>query len=311
MKKIVLAAIAASIIASPVLAREYISIVGSSTVYPFTTAVAEKFAQQSSFRAPVVESTGTGGGMKLFCKGVGALTADMTNASRAIKKSETELCAKNGVTPIEFQVGYDGITFSHSKNADPIALTKVDILMATAEKVLKNGEWVVNPHKKWSDIRSDLPDTKIDIMIPPTTSGTRDAFVELIMEKACKDLGIDVKKHKAECHNVRTDIHVVQMGENDNLIIEKLLNDKNRFGIFGFSFLDQNTDRVQAASIDGVLPTFDTIADGSYTVSRPLFVYIKKEHLGVVPGMQEYIDLYKRMMIEDGPLTDMGLIPLQ
>lgn len=312
MKKIVLAAIAASIIASPALARDYISIVGSSTVYPFTTAVAEKFAQRYG-SAPVVESTGTGGGMKLFCKGVGTLTPDMTNASRAIKKSEAELCAKNGVTPIEFAVGYDGITVSHSKDADPIALTKEDIFLAVAEYIPDgNGGWKPNDNTLWSDVNASLPALEIDLMIPPTTSGTRDAFVELIMHQHCKKAyGMDKKEYKAKCSSVRVDKHVVQMGENDNLIIEKLIADSGRFGVFGFSFLDQNQDRVQAASINGVLPTFDTIADGSYTVSRPLFLYIKKEHQGVIPYMEEYIALYKQLMLPDGPLTDMGLIPLQ
>ena len=310
MKKIILA-LALVAMASTASARDQISIVGSSTVYPFATTVAEKFGQIGN-KTPVIESTGSGGGFKLFCKGVGTDTPDITNASRAIKEKEVKRCNDNGVTPIERIIGYDGITISNNMNAPLVDFTKVDLLMAVAEKVLINGEWVANPHKKWSDIRPELPDTKIDIMVPPPTSGTRDAFVELVLEDACKHLGINVKEHKAECHNLRTDgTYVVQMGENDNLIIEKLADDPDRFGIFGFSFMDQNRDKVHASLIDGVAPEFDTIADGSYKVSRPLFYYIKKEHIGIIPGIEEYDALFKKMSDADGPLADQGLIPLQ
>jgi len=310
MKKIVLT-LALIATASTAYARDQISIVGSSTVYPFATTVAEKFGQIGN-KTPVIESTGSGGGFKLFCGGVGPNTPDITNASRAIKDKEVKRCKENGVTPIERIIGYDGITISNALGAEHVNFTKVDILMATAEKVLINGEWVANPHKKWSDIRPELPDLTIDIMVPPPTSGTRDAFVELILEDACKELGINVKEYKAECHNLRSDgRYVVQMGENDNLIIEKLVAEPRRFGVFGFSFLDQNRDKVQATSIDGVKPEFETIADGSYKVSRPLFYYIKKEHIGIIPGLEEYDALFKKMQDEDGPLTEQGLIPLQ
>ncbi len=301
---------------SPVFARDTISIVGSSTVYPFSTTVAERFGQQSKFKAPVVESTGSGGGMKIFCSGIGTNLPDITNSSRAIKSSEKDLCASNGIDPIEYLIGYDGIVFANNRSADMVEFTKEDIFNAVSLRVMKNGEWVDNPYKKWSDIRSELPDREIDIMIPPTTSGTRDAFVELVMHSVCKKVYKMPKKgndgYKSMCSAVRTDNHVVQMGENDNLLIEKLQNDENRFAVFGFSFLDQNNDRVQGSSIDGVIPTFDTIADGSYKVSRPLYFYVKKQHIGVIPGLEEYVDLFmsEQMIGEDGTLAEQGLIPL-
>lgn len=294
-------------------ARDQLSIVGSSTVYPFATTVAEKFGQGSGFKTPVIESTGSGGGMKIFCKGVGANTPDITNSSRAIKKSEAELCAKNGVTPIERLIGYDGITISNSREGLRFNLTKEQLYKAVAEKVYTDGNWIDNPYKKWSDIDASLPNMKIDIMIPPTTSGTRDAFVELIMHDVCRKVyGLDKKIAKSNCTAVRSDgSYVVQMGENDNLIIEKLVDDTNRLGVFGFSFLDQNADRVQGSLIDGVAPTFETIADGSYKVSRPLFYYIKAEHIGVIPGIKEFDALFVKFMEPNGPLVEQGLIPLQ
>ena len=296
-------------------ARDQLSIVGSSTVYPFASAVAEKFGQSTDFKTPVIESTGSGGGLKMFCKGIGTNTADITNASRAIKSKEKAQCAEAGITPIEYLIGYDGITISNSKQSAQASFTKEDIFKAVSHFVWLNDEWVLNPYKKWRDIRPELPNKKIDIMIPPTTSGTRDAFVELIMHKVCKKkYGMDKKTYKAQCTGVRTDgTYVVQMGENDNLLIEKLLKDENRFAVFGFSFLDQNRDRVQGAIIDGVEPDFDTIADGSYGVSRPLYFYVKKQHIGVVPGIEEYVDMFMspKMIGEDGVLTEMGLIAVQ
>jgi len=293
-------------------ARDRISIVGSSTVFPFATTVAEKFGQGSEFKSPVIESTGSGGGMKMFCKGVGTDTPDITNASRAIKSTEAALCEKNGVTPIERQIGFDGITFSQSNDAEAISLTKEEIYKAVAYNVWNGSEFVVNPNNKWSDINPSLPNKDIDIMIPPTTSGTRDAFVELIMHHVCRKVyKMEKKVAKKECTAVRTDEHVVQMGENDNLLIEKLQADEDRFAVFGFSFLDMNRDKVKAVAVDGVKPEFETIADGSYGVSRPLFYYIKKEHIGIVPGIEQFDDMFKKMSEADGPLADQGLIPLK
>jgi len=318
MKKLFLSAVAVILFSSNIaLAREQISIVGSSTVYPFSSTVAEKFGQQNQFKSPVVESTGSGGGLKMFCKGVGTTMPDITNASRAIKQREIDMCKENGVTPIEYLIGYDGIVIANKSNGPDYVLSKEQIWRAVAEKVLIDGEWVENPYQKWSDIDASLPDIKIDIMIPPTTSGTRDAFVELVMHKACKQLGLPKKGdngYKQLCTKVRTKgTFVVQMTENDNLIIQKLQDDKNRLGVFGFSFLDQNRDTIKGAKIDGVLPEFETIADGSYAVSRPLFFYVKKEHLGFIPGIQDYVDLFMsdNMIGEDGTLTEQGLIAVQ
>ena len=300
-------------VANSALAREQISIVGSSTVFPFATTVAEKFGQQSDFKTPVIESTGSGGGLKMFCKGIGTKHPDITNASRAIKSKEAAQCAENGIEPIEYLVGYDGITISNSRQSPRASFTKLDIFNAVAVDVMIDGKWVPNPYKKWSDIRAELPDLKIDLMIPPTTSGTRDAFVELILHKVCKkEYGMSKKEYKAKCTAVRTDgNYVVPMGENDNLLIEKLGKDERRFGVFGFSFLDQNSDKVHGALIDGVEPTFETIADGSYGVSRPLYFYVKKQHIGVVPGIEEYVDLFMsdQMIGANGTLAEQGLIP--
>lgn len=312
MKKLILSMVFIAM-ASTAFARDQISIVGSSTVFPFATTVAEKFGQQSDFKTPVIESTGSGGGLKMFCKGIGTRHPDITNASRAIKSKEAAQCAENGIEPIEYLVGYDGITISNSRQSPRASFTKLDIFNAVAVDVMIDGKWVPNPYKKWSDIRAELPDLKIDLMIPPTTSGTRDAFVELILHKVCKkEYGMSKKEYKAKCTAVRTDgNYVVPMGENDNLLIEKLGKDERRFGVFGFSFLDQNSDKVHGALIEGVEPTFETIADGSYGVSRPLYFYVKKQHIGVVPGIEEYVDLFMsdQMIGVEGTLSEQGLIP--
>lgn len=300
---------------SPVQAREgdQISIVGSSTVFPFATVVAERFGKNTDYRSPVIESTGSGGGMKLFCAGIGMEHPDITNASRAIKSSEAEKCEKNGITPIERMIGYDGITFSNSNKAMQYKITKEDIFKAVSAKVMSNGKLVPNGYKKWSDINPELPSVKIDVLAPPPSSGTRDAFVELVLHSVCKKIYKMPKKgadgYKKNCSALREDGHVTEAGENDNLIIEKLNADQNRFGIFGYSFLDQNKDKVQGSVIGGVEPSMETIADGSYKVSRPLFYYIKKEHMGVVPGIEEYDAMFKSLSISGGPLEAIGLIP--
>ena len=314
MKKLILSLVFVAM-ASTASARDQITIVGSSTVFPFSTTVAEKFGQQSEFKTPVVESTGSGGGLKLFCAGIGMGTPDITNASRAIKQKELDTCAANGIEPIERLIGYDGIAFANSKNGIQMNVTKEEIFLAVAAMIPDgNGGWKENNNHNWSDINPDLPNYRIDVMIPPTTSGTRDAFVELIMHSACKTVYGMPKKgedgYKARCSNIRTSIHVVQVGENDNLIIEKLVDDERRMGIFGFSFLDQNSDKVQGSIVNGVEPTFETIADGSYGVSRPLFYYIKDKHIGVVPGLMEYDAMFKKMAQPDGPLEEQGLITI-
>jgi phosphate transport system substrate-binding protein len=315
MKKIIAAAAIAATFATGVAsARTHISVVGSSTVYPFATAVAEAHGR-NGFKAPVIESTGSGGGMKIFCKGIGVGTPDFTNSSRKIKKAEVELCKKNGVTPIEHLVGYDGIAFANDLNGVDLNVTTEELYKAMSKRVYLDGKFVDNPFKKWSDINPELPNQEIKILAPPPTSGTRDAFVEIVLHKTCKKEYKMGKKgpdgYKAQCSALREDGHVVIMGENDNLIVQKLRADKETFGIFGFSFLDQNGDIVKSAVVNGKPATFEAIADGSYPISRPLYYYHKKEHVGSIEGMQEYIDMFDRMRKPEGRLEDMGLIPVE
>ena len=302
-------------ITNSAIARDTLSIVGSSTVFPFSTIVAEKFGKGTEFNVPVVESTGSGGGMKLFCKGIGTNTPDITNASRAIKSSEVELCASNGVTPIERLIGFDGIVFANSNSSTQFSLTKEEIFKAVAHKVLSDGKWVDNGYLYWDNINPNLPHIKIDVMVPPPSSGTRDAFVELVLHSVCKKIYDMPKKgddgYKARCSGLREDGLVTEMGENDNLIVEKLTKDTARFGVFGFSFLDQNRDKVHGAVVDGVEPSFDSIADGSYKVSRPLFYYLKKEHMDIIPGISEFDEYFKSLTVSGGPLEDAGLITIE
>ena len=302
-------------------ARDQIRIVGSSTVFPFSTAVAEQFGKTTKFKTPVVESTGSGGGLKLFCAGIGAQHPDMTNASRRIKKSEVERCAKNGVTDVvEVKVGYDGIVLANSKASPQMKITREQLFLALAKDVpAGEGKLIPNPHKTWKDVDASLPDIKIEVLGPPPTSGTRDAFAELGLEGGCKKIGwikamkkTDKKKYKAVCHSVREDGAYVEAGENDVLIVRKLEANPNAFGVFGYSFLDQNADKIQGSLIDGKAPTFDAISDGSYPVSRPLYFYVKKAHVGSIPGMKEYVAEFTadKAFGPDGYLTDKGLIPM-
>ena len=318
VKPIVAALLAVFAVTSVAEARE-IRIVGSSTVYPFTTIVGETFAAEGN-TAPVIESTGTGGGMKLFCAGVGDSHPDFTNASRAIKSSEAEKCAANGITPLEMKVGYDGIVFANSKEGASFEVTTLELYLALAKDVPQaDGSLVANPYTHWNQINPDFPAKKIEVLGPPPSSGTRDAWVELVMEKGCKTFDWvkamkkqDKKAYKGICHGIREDGAFVEAGENDNLIIQKLANNPNAYGIFGYSFLDQNTDVIKGTVIGGVAPTFDSIADGSYPASRGLYVYAKKEHMGVIDGMTEFMELYLSDDVAgaDGSLGDAGLIPL-
>jgi len=310
-------------IALAAAARDTISIVGSSTVYPFSTTVAEQFGKASKFKVPKVESTGTGGGFKLFCAGVGVEHPDMTNASRQMKKSELESCEKNGVKEVvEVKVGYDGIVMASSKKAVPMKLTRKEIFMALAKEVPdpKGGDkMVANPYKTWKDVNKDLPAEKIEVLGPPPTSGTRDAFVEMAMEEGCKGFDAikalkksDEKAFKKVCHTVREDGAYIEAGENDNLIVQKLEANHKAMGIFGFSFLDQNSDKLQGAAVDGKVPTFDAIASGQYPLSRPLFFYVKKAHVGSVAGIPEYLAEFtsEKAWGKSGYLADKGLIPM-
>lgn len=307
-------------LASGASARDQLRIVGSSTVYPFATVVAEEFGRSTEFKTPIVESTGTGGGLKLFCAGVGVEHPDITNASRRIKASEVELCQKNGVTSItEVKVGYDGIVLANSKQAPHQNLSLRQVFLALAKQVpMPNGDLVPNPHRTWKDVDPALPDVKIEVLGPPPTSGTRDAFNELALEGGCKSFPelaalkkTDKGRYKQTCHSVREDGAYVEAGENDNLIVQKLVANPNAFGVFGYSFLDQNADRIQGSTVDGVEPSFDNIASGAYPVSRSLYFYVKNAHVASIPGMQEYLAEFtsEKAFGEYGYLADKGLIP--
>ena len=302
------------LIANFAQARDQIKIVGSSTVYPYATVVAEKFGKGGKFKTPVIESTGTGGGMKLFCAGVGENHPDITNASRAIKTAEKELCNKNGVKDIiEIVVGNDGIVFAQSVKAQDINFTKEQLWRALAEKVEIDGKLVNNPYTKWSDIDSKLPANKIEILIAPPTSGTRDAWNSLVMEKGCTKKGIELLGgDKGECAKIREDGYAIEAGENDTLIVQKLDSNPNAFGFFGFSYLLGNKDKIKAASIDGVQPSLAGIQDYSYPIARPLFFYVKKAHIGVIQGISDFLKEFtsKKSMGDGGYLSDIGLVPL-
>ncbi len=304
-------------------ARDNIQIVGSSTVYPFATVVAETFGKTTDFRTPVIESTGSGGGMKLFCAGVGPEHPDITNASRRMKSSEFEKCLANGVTDIiEVKVGYDGIVLGNFSQSDQLQVTRKDIFLALAKDVPSpdgSETLIPNPHETWKDVNPDLPAIKIEVLGPPPTSGTRDAFAELALEGGCKAFDwvkamrkSDKSAYKAVCHTIREDGAYIESGENDNLIVQKLRENPKAFGVFGFSFLDQNSDVIQGSPIDGIAPEFENIADGSYPVSRPLYFYAKKAHIGVIPGIQEYLNAFTAESAwgVEGYLTDKGLIPM-
>ena len=316
-------ALAASVQVAHAQARDYVSIVGSSTVYPFATVVAEQFGKSTRFKTPTIESTGSGGGLKLFCSGVGVDHPDITNSSRRIKQSEVDRCNENGVTDIiEVKVGYDGIVLANSKKTDVMEVSRRDIFLALAREVPNPAggeELVANPYRTWKDVNDALPDRDIVVLGPPPTSGTRDAFAELALEGGCKTFDFikamkkqDKNAYKAVCHSIREDGAYVEAGENDNLIVQKLESDPDAFGVFGFSFLDQNLDKLQGSMVDGVAPEFEAIADGDYPVSRSLYFYVKKAHMGQIPGIEGYLAEFTsdRAWGDDGYLTDKGLIPM-
>ena len=309
--------------ASGAQARDQIRIVGSSTVFPFATAVAEAFGKSTDFKTPVVESTGSGGGLKLFCAGVGVRHPDVTNASRRIKKSEVARCAGNGVADVtEVKIGYDGIVLANARSAPQVKMSLKQLFLALAKVVPANPDGSAlkdNPYRKWSDIDPALPDYRIEVLGPPPTSGTRDAFVELAMEGGCKKFPAiealkkaDRKRYKAVCHGIREDGAFVEAGENDVLIVQKLVANPDAFGVFGYSFLDSNADRVQGAVFNGVAPEFETVSSGEYPVSRSMYFYVKRAHMGVIPGIGEYVAEFtsERSWGPDGYLADKGLIPL-
>lgn len=303
-KSLSIAALAlATAVAAPAVARDQIKIVGSSTVFPFSTAVAEEFGRSSGNQTPVVESTGSGGGMKLFCAGVGVDHPDITNASRRMKASEFQLCKDNGVTEIvESVIGFDGIVVANAIDAPEFSLTIEQLFKALAKG---QGE-----PEMWSDVDPSLPAMKIEVLGPPPSSGTRDAFHELVIEAGGKVAGLS--KDEIGDLEIRTDGAWIDAGENDNLMVQKLAANSAAVAVFGYSFLDQNSDSIKGASINGVMPEFENIAAGDYKVSRSLYYYIKKAHVGVVPGIAEYAALFasEDAAGEDGFLLDKGLIPL-
>ena len=323
MKFRISAVVLLTLAASAAQARDQINIVGSSTVYPFATVVAEKFGKTTTFKTPKIESTGSGGGLKLFCAGIGVNTPDITNSSRKIMNKEVETCNKNSVGGVtEAKIGYDGIVLANSKAVAPMELTRREIFLALAREVPDPGgaeSFVANPYTTWKDVNPALPDSKIEVLGPPPTSGTRDAFAELALEGGCKTFPWikamrkkDKKVYKFYCHSVREDGHYIEAGENDNLIVQKLAANPSALGVFGFSFLDQNSDKVQGSIIDGVAPTFEAISDGSYPVSRPLYFYIKNAHLDAIPGIREFVAEFMsdKASGAEGYLSEKGMIPM-
>jgi phosphate transport system substrate-binding protein len=316
-----LALVAIAPLAQAQTARDYISIVGSSTVFPFTSTVAEQFGRGSKFKTPKVESTGTGGGMKLFCAGVGVQHPDLTNASRRMKASELADCRKNGVNDVvEIKIGFDGIVLANAKKSPVYKFTRKDIYLALAKQVPDPAaptKLINNPYKTWKQINPTLPAVRIEVLGPPPTSGTRDSFVEQVLEPGCNSFAwlkslkdVDEKRHKKVCTTIREDGAFIEAGENDNLIVQKLAANPSAIGVFGYSFLEENLNALHGSLMEGVAPDFDTIASGKYPVSRAMFVYAKKAHVGVIPGIKEFIVEYtsEKAFGEDGYLVDKGLV---
>ena len=317
-----IAIIGMSALANAQSARDSISIVGSSTVYPFTTTVAEQFGRGGKFKTPKVESTGTGGGLKLFCNGVGPQFPDIANASRRIKPAELATCAQNGVKDVvEIKVGYDGIVLAQNKSGPALNLTRKDVYLALAKNIpdpANPTSLIPNPNLTWKQVNPKLPNVKIEVLGPPPTSGTRDSFAELYLEAGCKTYawldGLraqDEPSFKRKCDAIREDGAYVEAGENDNLIVQKLGANANAVGVFGYSFLEENVDKLKGAVVDGVSPSFETVASGKYPASRPLFIYVKKAHINVIPGINEFLAEYlsEKAIGEEGYLADKGLIP--
>jgi phosphate transport system substrate-binding protein len=298
--------------------RDYISIVGSSTVYPFSIVVAENFGLNSNFRTPTIESTGSGGGIRAFCQGIGLNFPDVTNSSRRIRSSEISQCASNGVEDlIEVKIGYDGIVIANAIGSFEYNLTRQELFLALAKTVVgPNDQLIDNPYQLWSDINPSLPAVQIEVLGPPPTSGTRDAFIELVMDVGCASFPAIIQlqgdDRQIACQSMREDGLFIEAGENDNMIVQRLGVNDSALGIFGYSFLVQNLDRVQGASIDGVSPEFDNISNGSYPISRPLYFYLKSAHVGIIPGLNEFLIEFtdENAIGEFGYLTDRGLIPM-
>ncbi len=302
-------------------ARAGIWAAGSSTVFPFTTRVAENFARTSGGAAPRVESLGTGGGIQAFCQGTGPTTPDIANASRRMKKSEFEMCQKNGVTDIvELKIGYDGLVIATALDAPDYGFEGDDLYLALAKEVPgPNGSFIANPNTNWSQVNPGLPTSRIMVYGPPPTSGTRDSWLELGMAPSAKTIPqlaaldeSDSDRFETLAHTLREDGAWIDSGENDNAIVQTLTRTPGSTGVFGYSFLEQNADSVKAHSVNGVMPTPETIASGEYPISRSMFIYVKKAHIGVTPGLKEFVMEYMSDAAagRGGYLQDRGLVPL-
>ena len=323
-KKTSMALFASALLATTLSARDQIKIVGSSTVYPFSSSVAEEFGATTKFPTPVVESTGTGGGMKLFCAGVDLNTPDITNASRRMKDKEFKLCEENGVTDItEAIIGFDGIAVAQSSKVKAFNVTKTQLALAVAAEVpSKDGKSLIaNPYKKWSDIDASLPNRDITVYGPPKSSGTRDSFEELVLQHIFGEMDVYTNLYKADekankkykaYSVIRTDGVYVESGENDNLIVQKLTKNEAAIGIFGYSFLEENKDKVVGLTIDKVVPTVDTISTGKYPIARSMYFYVKNAHAKEIPSLKDYTNLFmsEKMIGSDGILTELGLVVL-
>ncbi len=324
IKKTTIALLATISLSTSLSARDQIKMVGSSTVYPFASAVAEELGATTKYPTPVVESTGSGGGLKLFCAGNGLNTPDITNASRRMKAKEFKMCEKNGVTDItEAVIGFDGIAFAQDKSNKPLSITKKQLALAVAAEVpSKDGSSLIkNPYKKWSDIDASLPNREIIIYGPPKSSGTRDAFEDMVLKSTFSKMSIYTDLYKADKDKnkkykkysiIRQDGVYVPSGENDNIIVQKLTKNKSSFGIFGYSFLIENDDKLDGVKINNIAPNPDTISSGEYPVSRSLFFYTKNSHKKDVPAMNKYIEMFmsENMIGRDGILSEIGLISL-
>jgi phosphate transport system substrate-binding protein len=319
MKKLILTSALIASFATTAVARDQVSIAGSSTVLPFARIIAEQLGKNPNIPTPVVESGGSSVGKKGVCDGVGTKFIDIGNASSRMKTKELKFCNENGVKLTEIKVGYDGIVVANSKKGTQLKISKADLARALTAKIPQaDGTWIDNPYKKWSDINPALPALDIRVYGPPTTSGTRASYVEMVNQKGyCGKDKIAKAASKArgdkkgkKCRAMRTDGAFIEAGEQDNLIVQKLIEDPNAYGIFGFSYLDQNSDALNGAIIDGGEPTFEAIADGDYAVSRALYYYVKHQHIGVVPGIEEYMATWVKNWNEDGILSDAGMIPM-
>ena len=300
-------------------ARDYLSIAGSSTVLPFATIIAEQMGNNPNFKTPVVESGGSSVGKKGVCEGIGTEFIDIGNASSRMKTKELEFCNANGVKLTEIKVGYDGIVVASSKQGEQLIISKSDLGKAlTAEIPQEDGSWIPNPYKNWNEINSALPNLPIRVYGPPTTSGTRASYAEMVNQKGYCAKDPEAKAASAargdkkgkKCRAMRTDGAYIEAGEQDNLIVQKLQEDPKSYGVFGFSYLDQNTDTLQGAIISDTAPTFENIASGNYSVSRALYFYVKHAHVGVVPGIEEYMVEWTKHWGDDGALADAGMIPM-